>query len=71
MAKLIEMLFELWAQMGRRNPVLDGRPQVQRDVAMATNFWLSMGYSFGCMIASEMLFDSRGGFSGSSYLMKK
>jgi len=33
------------------------------DVAMAT----SMGYNFGCMIASDTLFDSRGGFSGSSY----
>jgi len=33
---------------------------VLRDVAMTTNFWLSMGYNFGCMIASDMLFDSRG-----------
>jgi len=41
-----------------------------RDVAMATTFWLSMGYNFSCMIASDMLFDSRGGFSGSSYPMK-
>jgi len=40
------------------------------DVAMATAFWLSMGYNFGCMITSETLFDSRGGFSGSSYPMK-
>jgi len=40
------------------------------DVAMATNFWLSMGYYFGCMIANDTLFDSRSGFSGSSYLMK-
>ena len=30
------------------------------DVAMATTFCLSMGYSFGCMIASDTLFDSRG-----------
>jgi len=37
---------------------------------MATTFWLSMGYSFGCMIASDTLFDSRGGFSWSSYPMK-
>ena len=37
-----------------------------RDIAMATTFWLSMGYNFGCMIASNMLFNSRGGFSGSS-----
>jgi len=41
-----------------------------RDVAIATTFCLSMGYNFGCMIDSDTLFDSRGGFSGSSYLMK-
>ena len=35
-----------------------------RDVAMATTFCLSMGYNFGCMIATDMLFDSGGGFSG-------
>ena len=38
-----------------------------RDVAMATPFCLSIGYNFGCMIASDTLFDSRGGFTGSSY----
>ena len=27
---------------------------------MATNFWLSIEYNFGCMIASDTLFDSRG-----------
>jgi len=41
-----------------------------RDVAMATTFCLSMGYKFGCMIASDTLFDSREWFSGSSYPMK-
>jgi len=41
-----------------------------RDVAMAASFCLSMGYNFGCMIASDTLFDSRGGFSVSSYPMK-
>jgi len=45
-----------------------GQPTGLRDVAMATNFWLSTYYNFGCMIASDTLFDSRGGFSGSSYL---
>jgi len=59
--------------------VLDGGPEVLRDVAMATNFrmqfaiigfWLSMGYNFGCVIASGTLFDSRGGFTGSSCPMK-
>jgi len=37
-AEPIEMPFGLWAQMGRRNHVLDWSPEVQRDVAMATNF---------------------------------
>ena len=43
---------------------------------MATNFGTQfaitgfVGYNFGRMIGSNMLFDSRGGFSGSSYLMK-
>jgi len=43
---------------------LAGRPytdiadtQQLRDVAMATTFWLSMGYNFSCMIASDSLFD--------------
>ena len=35
----------------------------------ATTFWLSMGYNFGCVIASGKMFDSRGGLLGSSYLM--
>ena len=34
-----------------------------QDIAMATTFWLSMGYNFGCMTASNTLFDS-------SYQMK-
>jgi len=41
-----------------------------RDIAMATTFWLLMGYNFCCVIAGGTVFDSRGGFSGSSYLMK-
>jgi len=58
--------------MGRRNHVLDGGPEVLRDEAMATNFAIIgfVGYNFGCTIASDTLFDSRGGFSGSSYPMK-
>jgi len=31
---------------------------------MATTFWLSMGYNFCCMIASDMLSDSGVGFRG-------
>ena len=41
-----------------------------RDVAIATTFWLSVDYNFSCMTASDSLFDSRGGFSGTSYPMK-
>jgi len=35
-----------------------------RDVAMAITFWLSMGYNFSCMTASDTLFDPRVGFRG-------
>ena len=30
---------------------------VLRDVAMATNFWRSLGYEFGCIIGSDTLFE--------------
>jgi len=51
-------------------------PEVLRDVAMATNFGTQfaiigfVGYNCGCIIASDTLFDSMGGFSGSNYPMK-
>ena len=50
--------------------MLDGDPEVLRDVAKATNFGMQFaitgfaGYNFGCMTASDTLFDSRGRFSG-------
>jgi len=72
-AEPIEMLFGLWSWIGRRNPVFDGGPEVLRDVVIASNFWTQFaitgfaGYNFGCMIANDTLFDSRGGFSESSY----
>jgi len=75
-AEPIEMLFRAWARMGRRNHVLDRCPALLRDVAMATNFGTQfaitgfVGYNFACMIASDTLFNFRGGFSGSSYPMK-
>jgi len=49
---------------------------VRWGVAMATNFGTQfamtgfVGYNIGCMIANDMLFDSRGGFLGSSYPIK-
>jgi len=39
----IEMPFGFWVRMDSRNHALDGAPQMLRDVAMATNFWLSIG----------------------------
>ena len=47
--------------VGRQNADIADTLQL-RDVTMATTFWLSMGYNFSCMIASETLFDPRGGF---------
>ena len=55
--------------VGRQNADI-ADTQTLREVAMATTFWLSIGYNFGCMIASDTLFDSRDGFSGSCYPMK-
>jgi len=75
-AEPIDLLFGLWTRMGPRYHVLDGSPVVLRDVATATNFGPQfaiigfVGYNFGCMIASDTLFDSSGGVSGSSYPMK-
>ena len=47
--------------VGRQNAYIADTLHI-RDVATATTFWLSMGYNFGCMTASDKLFDSRGGF---------
>ena len=43
---------------GRPTECRHCRYPAPRDVAMATTFCLSMGYKFGCMIASDTLFDS-------------
>jgi len=55
--------------VGRQNADIGDTLRV-RDVAVATSFGLSVGYNFGCRIASDIMFDSSGGFSGSSYPMK-
>jgi len=55
--------------VGRQNAYIANTLHL-RDVSMATTFWLFMVCIFSCMIASDMLFDSMGGFSGSSYPMK-
>jgi len=45
--------------VGRQNADIADTLHI-RDVAMATTFWLSIGYNFACIIASDTLFDSRG-----------
>jgi len=40
------------------------------DAICYNRLWHLMGHKFGCMIASHKQFDSRGGFSGSSYPTK-
>jgi len=55
--------------VGRQNADIADTPPL-RDVAMATTFRHSMGYNFSCTTASDLLFGSRGGFSGTSYPMK-
>ena len=45
-AELIEMSFGFWAWMRPRNHVLDGSPEVLRDVAMATNFGTKFSMAF-------------------------
>ena len=49
--------------VGRQNADIADTLQL-RDVAMATTYWLSMGYNFGCVTASGTIFDSRCGFLG-------
>jgi len=41
-AEPIKMPFGFWARMDPRNHVLDGGPQVLRDVAMAINFGIKI-----------------------------
>jgi len=57
--------------------VLDGSPHVLRTTTFGTQFAITglMAFdrlynNFGCMIASDSMFGSRGGFSGSSYPKK-
>jgi len=49
MAEPIEMPFGLWAQMGPRNCVLGGSPEVLRDVTVATNFGMQCAIKTGFM----------------------
>jgi len=58
------MPFGLWTRMGCKNQVLDGSSGVQFAIS---GF---VGYNYGCMIASDTLFHSTGGFLGLGYPMK-
>jgi len=49
--------------VGQQNADITDTLQL-RDVAMATIFWLSTGYNFCCMTASDTLLDSWGEFWG-------
>jgi len=77
-AEPIGMPFGLRGKMGRRNRVgwgsigAEGRCHGNQfcDAICYNWLWCLIDYNFGCMIASDMQFDSRGGFSGSSYPMK-
>jgi len=40
--------------VGRQNAAIADTLHL-KDVAMATTFWLSMGYNFSCVIASSMI----------------
>ena len=70
------MLVRLETETSRPRP--QPCPEVLlRDVAMENKFGtaicyncLSMGYKFGCVIASCTIFDSTGGFLGSCCPMK-
>jgi len=72
MAEPIRMPFGLWAGMGRRNRVgwgsigAEGRCHGNQfwDAICYNWLWRLMGYNFGCMIASDTQFDSRGGVFG-------
>jgi len=52
--------------VSRQNANIADTLQVM-EVAMATTFWLSTRYNFGCVVASDTLFDASGGFSRSRY----
>jgi len=47
------MLFGLWARMGRKNHVLDGGPEVLRDIAMATYFGTKITINWLCVNDSD------------------
>jgi len=56
MTEPIEMPFGLWAWTGPRNHVLDGNPELLRDVAMATNFGMQFAITgFERAIATRQL----------------
>jgi len=52
-AEPIKMPFGLWAQMGPRNHVLAGSPDMLRDVAMATN--IGTQFAITCFLAFDGL----------------
>ena len=66
MIATVQLVIEaVFLVVGRQNADVANTMHL-RDVAMATTFWLLMCHDFCC----GTIFDSRGGFWGSSYPMK-
>jgi len=61
-AESIEMPFGLWPRTDESCVRWECRGAKGR--CHGNHVWLSTGYNFGCVIASNILFDSRGGFLG-------
>ena len=55
MAEQIGMPFGLWALKGPRNHMLDGSPELLRDIAMATNFGIGMQFAITGFLAFDGL----------------
>jgi len=54
--EMINIPFRLWARMDPRNRVLDGGPEMLRDISMATNFGTQFAITgFVWMIATRQL----------------
>jgi len=66
----MEMAFGLWARVGPRNHGLDGGPAVLRNVAMATNFGISIAINWLCVDDNEYAIGYGGGFEWSADRMQ-
>jgi len=49
----IEMPFWLWARMGHRNHMLDGDPEMLKDIVMITNIGTKIAINWLCVNHSD------------------